>query len=151
MLAAAFGPPLFSLIYIYTLLTSVRTGKKLAGVILIFIGILGLIITFYAIFALLFASVFCGSAPNGCDAMKATFLRDLSVVLLYGIFFISCILSGKNLLKQRPRLPSDEIMLSSNIPPKGGKVLCRSPDRSNIHTRSVKRAYSNVFAKFLPS
>ncbi|CAA9378808.1 hypothetical protein AVDCRST_MAG84-4920 [uncultured Microcoleus sp.] len=35
MLAAAFGPPIFSLMYIYTLLSSVMTGKKLAGVILI--------------------------------------------------------------------------------------------------------------------
>jgi hypothetical protein len=42
-------------------------------------------------------------------------------------------------------------MLSSNIPPKGGKVLCRSPDRPNINTSSVKRAYSNVFANFPPS
>jgi hypothetical protein len=60
MLAAAFGPPIFSLMYIYTLLTSVMTRKKLAGVILIFIGILGLIITFYVTLALLFASAFCG-------------------------------------------------------------------------------------------
>jgi hypothetical protein len=59
MLAAAFGPPLFSLMYIYTLLSSVMTGKKLAGVILIFIGTLGLIITFYVTFALLFAFCFC--------------------------------------------------------------------------------------------
>jgi hypothetical protein len=75
------------------------TGKKLVAVILIFIGILGLIITFYAIFALLFASGFCGTAPNGCDAMNATFLSELSVALLFRIFFIFCILSGKDLLK----------------------------------------------------
>jgi hypothetical protein len=99
MLAAAFGPPLFSLIYIYTLLSSVITGKKLAGVILIFIGILGLIITFYVIFALLFVSGFCGTAPHGCDGMNAILLRELSVALLFCIFFIFCILSGKNLLK----------------------------------------------------
>jgi len=42
-------------------------------------------------------------------------------------------------------------MLSSNIPPKCGKVLCRSPDRPNINTSSVKRALSNVFANFPPS
>jgi hypothetical protein len=100
MLAAAFGPPIFSLIYIYTLLSSVITGKKLAGVILIFIGILGLIITFYYdIFALLFISGFCGTAPNGCEGMNAILLRELSVALLFCIFFIFCILSGKNLLK----------------------------------------------------
>jgi hypothetical protein len=99
MLAAAFGPPIFSLIYIYTLLTSVRTGKKWAGVILIFTGVLGLIITFYAIFALFFASVFCGSAPHGCDGMNAILLRELSVALAFCIFFIFCILSGKDLLK----------------------------------------------------
>jgi cytochrome c biogenesis factor len=75
MLAAAFGPPIFSLIYIYTLLSSVMTRKKLAGVILIFIGILGLIITFYVIFALLFVSGFCGTAPNVCDGMNAILLR----------------------------------------------------------------------------
>jgi hypothetical protein len=51
------------------------TGKKLAGVILIFLGILGLIITFYAIFAWLFASVFWGSAPNGCAGMNVIILR----------------------------------------------------------------------------
>src|SRR4028118_217136 len=99
MLAAACWPPIFSLIYIYTLLSSVRTGKNLAGVILIFLGILGLIITFYAIFALLFASVFCGSAPNGCDGMNAIILRELSAALVFCIFFIFCILSGKDLLK----------------------------------------------------
>lgn len=75
------------------------TGKNLAGVILIFIGILGLMITFYAIFALLFVSGFCGSAPHGCDGMKAIFLRELSVALAFCIFFIFCILSGNNLLK----------------------------------------------------
>ena len=42
-------------------------------------------------------------------------------------------------------------MLSSNIPPKCGKVLCRSPAQPNINTSSVKRALSNVFAKFPPS
>jgi hypothetical protein len=99
MLAAAFGPSIFSLIYIYTLLTSVMTGKKLAGVILIFLSILGLIITFYAISALLFASVFCGWVANGCDGMNAIILRELSVALVFCIFFIFCILSGKNLLK----------------------------------------------------
>jgi hypothetical protein len=99
MLAAAFGPPIFSLIYIYTLLSSVMTGKNLTGVILILIGILGLMITFYAIFVMIFVSGFCGTAPNGCDAMKATFLRELSMILLYGIFFIFCILSGNELLK----------------------------------------------------
>ena len=51
------------------------TGKKLAAVILIFIGTLGLIITFYVTFALLFASAFCGSAPHGCDGMNAIILR----------------------------------------------------------------------------
>jgi hypothetical protein len=55
MLAAAFGPPIFSLMYIYTLLSSLMIGKNLAGVILIFIGTLGLIITFYVTFTLLFA------------------------------------------------------------------------------------------------
>ena len=75
------------------------TGKKLAAVILIFIGIVGLIITFYAIFALLFTSGFCGSAPNGCDGMNAIILRELSVTLVFCIFFIFCILSGNNLLK----------------------------------------------------
>ena len=99
MLAAAFGSPPFSLIYIYTLLSSVITGKNLAGVILILIGILGLMITFYAIIALFYASVFCGSAPRGCDAMNAIILRELSVVLVFCIFFIFCILSGENLLK----------------------------------------------------
>ena len=99
MLAAAFGPPIFSLMYIYTLLSSVMTGKNLAGVILILIGILGLMITFYAILALFYASVFCGSAPRGCDAMNAILLRELSVVLVFCIFFIFCILSGENLLK----------------------------------------------------
>jgi hypothetical protein len=66
MLAAAFGPPIFSLMYIYTLLTSVMTRKKLAGVILIFIGILGLIITFYVILTLLFASAFGGRMRRRC-------------------------------------------------------------------------------------
>ena len=61
------------------------TGKNWAGVILIFLGILRLIITFYAIFALFFASVFCGSAPNGCDAMNAIILRELSVTLVFCI------------------------------------------------------------------
>ena len=75
------------------------TGKNWAGVILIFIGILGLIITFYVIFALLFVSGFCGTAPHGCDGMNAILLRELSVALLFCIFFIFCILSGKNLLK----------------------------------------------------
>jgi hypothetical protein len=60
MLAAAFGPPPFSLIYIYTLLSSVMIGKKLAGLILIFIGTLGLLITFYVTFTLLFTSGLCG-------------------------------------------------------------------------------------------
>jgi len=41
--------------YIYTLLSSLMIGKNLAGVILIFIGTLGLIITFYVTFTLLFA------------------------------------------------------------------------------------------------
>jgi hypothetical protein len=99
MLAAACGPPIFSLIYIYTLLTSVMTGKKLAGVILIFSGVLGLIITFNVTFALLFTSGFCGGAPNGCDGMNAIIWTYLSVVLVFCIFFIFCILSGKNLLK----------------------------------------------------
>ena len=100
MLAAAFGSPIFSLMYIYTLLSSVMTGKKWAGVILIFIGTLGLIITFYVTFALLFASAFCGSAPNGCDAMNVTIFKLLSVALVFCMFFIFCILSGgKNLLK----------------------------------------------------
>jgi hypothetical protein len=100
MLAAAFGPPIFSLMYIYTLLSSVMTGKKLAGGILLFIGTLGLIITFYVTFALLFASAFCGSAPHGCDGMNVTILKLLSVALVFCIFFIFCILSGgKNLLK----------------------------------------------------
>ena len=76
------------------------TRKKLAGVILIFIGILGLIITFNVTFALLFASGFCGRAsPNGCDGMNAIILTYLSVALVFCIFFIFCILSGKNLLK----------------------------------------------------
>jgi hypothetical protein len=75
------------------------TGKNLAGLILIFLGILGLMITFYAIFALFFASVFCGSAPKGCDGMNAIILRELSVALAFCIFFIFCILSGNNLLK----------------------------------------------------
>jgi hypothetical protein len=100
MLAAAFGPPLFSLIYIYTLLSSAMIGKKLAGVILIFIGTLGLIITFYVTFALLFASAFCGSAPHGCDGMNVTIWKLLSVGLLFCIFFIFCIIGGgQNLLK----------------------------------------------------
>ncbi len=83
MLAAAFGPPIFSLIYIYTLLSSVMTGKNLTGVILILIGILGLMITFYAIFVMIFVSGFCGTAPNGCDGMNVTILKLLSV----GLFF----------------------------------------------------------------
>lgn len=100
MLAAAFGPPIFSLMYIYTLLSSVMIGKKLAGVILIFIGTLGLIITFYVTFTLLFVSAFCGSAPHGCDGMNVTILKFLSVALVLCIFFIFCIIGGgQNLLK----------------------------------------------------
>ena len=67
------------------------TEKKLAGVILIFIGTLGLIITFYVTFALLFASAFCGSAPHGCDGMNVTILKFLSVGLsfAYSLYFVS--------------------------------------------------------------
>ena len=76
------------------------TGKKLAGLILIFIGTLELIITFSATFALLFVWGFCGSAPNGCDGRDATIFKFLSVALVFCIFFIFCIISGgKNLLK----------------------------------------------------
>jgi len=76
------------------------TDKKLAGLILILIGILGLIITFYVTFALLFGFAFCGSAPNGCDAVKVTILKLLSVALVFCIFFIFCIISGgKKVLK----------------------------------------------------
>ena len=99
MLAAAFGPPILSLMYIYTLLSSVMTGKNLAGVIQIFIGTLGLIITFYVTFALLFGLGFCGSAPNGCDGVNVTIFKILSVALIFCIFFIFCILSGNELLK----------------------------------------------------
>ena len=76
------------------------TDKKLAGVILILIGTLGLIITFYVTFALLFGLGFCGSAPNGCDGVNVTIFKLLSVALVFCIFFIFCIISGgKNLLK----------------------------------------------------
>ena len=47
------------------------TGKKLAGVILIFSSVLGLIITFNVTFALLFTSCFGCWSPNGCDGMNA--------------------------------------------------------------------------------
>ena len=76
------------------------TGKKLAGVIMIFIGTLGLIITFYVTFPLLFVWGFCGSAPNGCDGRNVTIFKLLSVALVFCIFFIFCIISGgKNVLK----------------------------------------------------
>jgi len=63
------------------------TGKKLAGVILIFSGVLGLIITLNVTFALLFTSGFCGWTPTGCDGMNAIILRELSVALVFCIFF----------------------------------------------------------------
>ena len=76
------------------------TEKKLAGVILIFIGTLGLIITFYVTFALLFGLGFCGTAPHGCDGMNVTIFKLLSVALVFCIFFIFCIISGgKKVLK----------------------------------------------------